>query len=307
MNENIAVSICVCTFRRPHITDTLNSILQLNIEPHWDIRIIVADNDDTDSAKQSVLDIANKITSNQISIKYIHAPARNISIARNACLNAATTPLIAFIDDDELVTTGWLNAMLEKLESSNADAVLGPVKAIYNPSSKEWLRGGDFHSTYPVWVRSEIISGYSCNVLIKLELPALKNIRFRENLGISGGEDTVYFSEFHKAGGIIVFSPDAVATETVTPEREKFVWLLKRRFRSGQTHGLLIIEGSNTKNVKRRITKIMESLSKISFCFVIALANFINPIKIRFWLLRGVFHVGVAARLLGKQEITLYG
>jgi hypothetical protein len=35
---------------------------------------------------------------------YVHAPARNISIARNACLDAADAPLIAFIDDDETAT-----------------------------------------------------------------------------------------------------------------------------------------------------------------------------------------------------------
>ncbi len=303
MDRKIAVSVCICTFRRTHIADTLRSILRLNLDPQWDIKIIVADNDETDSARRLVESVAKEAN---LPIQYVHAPARNISIARNACLDATTTPLIAFIDDDELVARDWLKALLEKLESSNADVVLGPVKAIYAPECSNWLRAGDFHSTNPVWVCEEIITGYSCNVLIKRISPALQEIRFREDLGKTGGEDTVYFSQVHKAGGTIVFAAEAIVTEMVTADRAKFSWLLKRRFRSGQTHALLLIENSDN-NAKTRVKNIIKALAKLSFCFVAALVNFTRPIKMRLWLLRGALHAGVIARLLGKQEIIQYG
>lgn len=298
-----SISICICTFRRAHIADTLRSVFQLKIDPQWDVKIIVADNDEIDSARQLVESVAKETT---LPTQYVHAPARNISIARNACLDAATTPLIAFIDDDEIVTRDWLKALLEKLENSNADVVLGTVKAIYAPECPDWLRKGDFLSTYPVWVGNEIITGYAGNALIKRISPALQKIKFREDLGKSGGEDTVYFSQVHKAGGVIVFSPEAIVTEMVTPERAKFSWLLKRRFRAGQTHALLLIE-NGTNNVNERIKNILKALAKLSFCFVAALVSFTRPIKMRLWLLRGALHAGVIARLLGKQEIIQYG
>ncbi len=298
-----SISICICTFRRPHITDTLRSVLQLNINPQWDVKIIVADNDETDSARQLVEPVVKET---KLPIQYIHAPARNISIARNACLDAATTPLIAFIDDDEIVTRDWLKSLLEKLENSNADVVLGPVKAIYAPECPNWLRDGDFLSTYPVWVGSEIITGYAGNVLIKRTSPVLQAIKFREDLGKSGGEDTIYFASAHKAGGIIVFAPDAIVTEMITADRARFNWLLKRRFRAGQTHALFLIENSDN-NAKTRVKNIIKALAKLSFCFVAALVNFARPIKMRLWLLRGALHAGVIARLLGKREIIQYG
>ncbi len=306
MNElnttKIAVTICICTFRRLHIVETLHSILQLGINPQWDVRVIVADNDETDSARQIVDSVA---IGTKLPIKYIHAPARNISIARNACLDSATTPLIAFIDDDELVSTGWLKAILEKLESSNADAILGAVKAIYTEECDNWLREGDFLSTYPVWVDGKIITGYGGNVLIKLIKPELHKIRFREDLGKTGGEDTVYFSSFYKAGGIIDFAPDAIVTEVITPDRAKFSWLLKRRFRSGQTHGLLLMEQNNYINNK--LKNIIKTTAKLLFCLLATLLNFFRPIKMRAWLLRGALHAGVIARLLGKRELIQYG
>lgn len=306
MNEKTAVSICVCTFRRPHIVDTLRSVLDLEIEKDWDVKVIVSDNDDTDSARNMVEEVAQAGREKNIMIDYIHAPARNISIARNACLDATETPIVAFIDDDELVTKSWLKVMLDKLRSGNADVVLGPVMATYSEDCEEWLRKGDFHSTYPVWVEGKIITGYSCNAMIKLTSPAIKSLRFRQSLGKTGGEDTIYFSSLHNVGGVIVYAADAIAIESVTPEREKLSWLLKRRFRSGQTHGLLLIEGTND-NIGQYIRNIIAYFLKSSFCLVITFANLLRPVKMRYWLLRGTFHMGVIAKLLGKKEIIQYG
>ncbi|MEQ1789308.1 MAG: glycosyltransferase family 2 protein [Rickettsiales bacterium] len=304
--QKIAVTICICTFQRAHIIDTLRSVFALELNPKWNVKIIVADNDETDSARSNVEVVAKENSLNQMSINYIHAPARNISIARNACLDAATTPLIAFIDDDELLTKGWLKAILEKFTSSSADVILGPVKAIYSPNCQDWLRIGDFHSTNPVWVNGKIITGYSCNVLINRISPALQTLHFREDLGRTGGEDTVYFASAHKAGAMIDFAPDAIITEAVPANRAKFYWLLKRRFRAGQTHGLLLIENSSN-NIGTRIKSLVKTFVKLIFCLVVALVNIIRPVKMRFWLLRGALHTGVIARLLGKQEIIQYG
>ena len=61
---------------------------------------------------------------------YLHAPARNISIARNACLEAASAPLVAFIDDDEIARPGWLAGLVADMDAPNADVVFGKVAAL---------------------------------------------------------------------------------------------------------------------------------------------------------------------------------
>ena len=62
-----------------------------------------------------------------LPVLYLHAPACNISVARNACLRAATAPLVAFIDDDEIASPDWLVLLIAALEGSHADVVLRPV------------------------------------------------------------------------------------------------------------------------------------------------------------------------------------
>jgi succinoglycan biosynthesis protein ExoM len=296
-----AIDICICTFQRPYVRQTLLSLSRLHVQPDCVVRVIVADNDDTDSARSTVEATALETG---LSVLYIHAPARNIAVARNACLDVAGSPLVTFIDDDELVTPQWLAAMLATLNSSGADAVFGPVRAQYPQGCPEWIRTGDFHSTFPVWVGSSIVTGYSCNVLFKRLSPALKDLRFRKEFGKSGGEDTVFFSTAYKAGARFAYSAEGVITEDIVQNRLSFGWLLKRRFRSGQTHGVLLLENAGTAS---RLVNIGKAAAKFLFCTVMAILTVFKGTHMRYWLLRGAVHAGVVSRLLGKRELEQYG
>src|SRR4051794_18458322 len=93
------VTICICTFRRPYLAQTLRSVLSQVPVAGSRFRIVVADNDETPSAKAMVDAV---LGAGPLSYAYVHAPARNISIARNAALAAVGTRWAAFLDDDEL-------------------------------------------------------------------------------------------------------------------------------------------------------------------------------------------------------------
>jgi succinoglycan biosynthesis protein ExoM len=54
VDDALPIDICICTFRRAHVADTLHSIFRLTVKPNWIIRIIVADNDETPSARDIV-------------------------------------------------------------------------------------------------------------------------------------------------------------------------------------------------------------------------------------------------------------
>ena len=48
------IEVLVCTFRRPHLCSTLESLAAQALPPGLSIGVIVADNDDTPSAKDAV-------------------------------------------------------------------------------------------------------------------------------------------------------------------------------------------------------------------------------------------------------------
>ena len=152
----IKIDIAVCTYRRPELDQTLLSLAVLSIPTGAIVRIIVADNDITPSARDRVDAMRSAVP---FEIVYVHCPASNISIARNACLDHASGDFLAFIDDDETASEDWLSELLIMADTTGADAVLGPVQAVYGNAAPAWMRRGDFHSTLPVWVAGEILTG----------------------------------------------------------------------------------------------------------------------------------------------------
>ncbi|RVC59295.1 glycosyltransferase family 2 protein, partial [Mesorhizobium sp. M4B.F.Ca.ET.088.02.2.1] len=226
-----SIDICVCTFRRPELADTLRSIAAMDRPARFEIGVVVADNDDQPSAQPLVKALAQEL---KLPIRYRHAPARNISIARNACLDASVSDLVAFIDDDETASVRWLAELVATAAASGATAVLGPVRARYGSDAPAWMRKGDFHSTLPVWVRGEIRTGYTCNVLLRTSEASLRGRRFSLARGQTGGEDTEFFDTMVRDGGRIAFAPDALVEEVVPHARAAFDWLRRRRFRFGQ-------------------------------------------------------------------------
>ncbi|TKB57053.1 MAG: glycosyltransferase, partial [Mesorhizobium sp.] len=86
VKKNRSIDICVCTFRRLELADTLRSIAAMDMPAGYNVGIVIADNDDTPTAEPLVAKLAGEL---KLPVTYRHAPARNISIARNACLDAS--------------------------------------------------------------------------------------------------------------------------------------------------------------------------------------------------------------------------
>jgi len=294
----VTVDICVCTFRRASLADTVMSLARMTLDGIA-ASIIVADNDTVPSARPLVEELAAQVP---FPVLYLHCPASNISLARNACLEAATATYAAFVDDDEVVDPLWLSTLVARAEESGADVVLGPVQAVYDVAMPDWLRRGNFHSVAPVLVGGEIRTGYTCNVLIRRSA-RFADMRFDLGLGRSGGEDTDYFRRFYEAGARLVGAPTAVVYEPVTPSRADLGWLLRRRVRSGQSHGMGLREHSYVA----RLRVMGVASSKVAYCIAMAAVTVFSPVRWRSNLLRAALHVGVVSGVLGTRQQQLYG
>jgi len=291
------VDICVCTYKRPSIIDTLNAIAAQQDLGDLKYRVIVADNDEAPAARADIVAASERLG---LDLVYVHAPKQNISVARNACLDAAEAPWIAFIDDDETPVPGWLAALIDEAQAGGWDVVLGPVDAVYSPAAADWLRRGAFHSIRPVWVNGVIETGYTSNVLIRRA--AIEALRFRLEFGRSGGEDNDFFYRLADKGSRIGFAAKALVHEPVPDQRASLGYLLKRSFRSGQTHASRLSAAGRTVPVE-----IVRALAKCGACLGLALLNLPSAERRHRQLVRAALHWGAVMRLAGKREIEIYG
>jgi succinoglycan biosynthesis protein ExoM len=290
------VDVCVCTFRRASVADLLASLAKLET-PGWRMRVIVADNDDQPSARETV---ERAFAAHGLDGRYIHAPARNISVARNACLDAAQAELVAFIDDDETARPDWLAKLIARHEATKASIVFGKVKAIYAADAPAWMPVADMHSTPPPIRNGAIAGGYTCNVLMRRDV--IGALRFDPAYGKTGGEDTTFFSQLQRDGVAMAYAADAVVDEPITQARSSLEWLKTRAYRAGQTWGLVEL-----RNGKPKAALAVMSLAKMAFCLVQAGLTFWSPARWRRALVRSQLHAGVLGAAAGKAPLELYG
>ncbi|MEM7507258.1 MAG: glycosyltransferase family 2 protein [Pseudomonadota bacterium] len=296
------VTICICTFRRESLRETLKSLGAQALPQGCRIEIVVADNDETPSAEPLVAEAAAKVPH---SVRYHHAPKRNISIARNACLDAVEpdTEWVAFIDDDETARANWLERLIAAAQTQSADVVFGPAVAVYPPGTPAWIKENDFHSNRPVHKGDVIETGYSSNVLMRWGHPAVRNERFLLRLGRTGGEDVEYFFRLHRMGLKLASAQDAIVYEPVEQKRLNTSWLMSRRFTMGRIYGFSAPAGG----VSARIRLFAGGLIKAAYCGLRAIPAAVDRVAFARWGLRALFHLGVCHGCLSPPNKEVYG
>lgn len=292
------ITIAVCMFGRMTILETLTSLAALRVPDGLEIEVIVADNNALPSARGAVLNHAAAIS---LPVHYVHAPAGNISIARNRCLEEVRGEWLAFIDDDEQVTPDWL-AHAWTVAQDGVDVVLGPVRAVYDrDNTPDWMVAGDFHST-GMLPRDPPDKGYSGNVLLRLAPVRQAKLRFDPKLGQIGGEDTDFFRQLHRTGARFAFARGAEATEPVPADRASLRWLCRRRFRTGQIHVLVSGRGP----LGRGAIGVSAAL-KFLWSAAAAVLALRDRVRAAAHLQRAMFHAGAVSAAIGRAPRPAYG
>lgn len=297
----VKVNILLCTFRRPEVRETLQSLCDLAGTEELELKVVVSDNDDKPSGKVTVESFA---ASTPTPITYLHAPARNISIARNTGLDAATSnesDWIVFLDDDERADPNWLSQLLLCAAETQADAVFGPSIAEYDKDTPDWIQSSDYHSNRPVSRNGIVQTGYTCNALLRWNGTPWINERFDLSRGRSGGEDTEFFFRLWRAGANFEICETAIVREKVAQNRLTFKWLARRKYRSGQSYASVASDRLN------RIKLGSLAVAKLTLCVFLALPGFFSQSWRNKWLLRGLLHAGVFSGCLSFRQSDHYG
>ena len=98
--------------------------------------LIVVDNRSTDETRE----LMETYMARTEKVRYIYEGRQGVSYGRNAGIAAAQAPLLAFTDDDVLVSENWLSAMRASFnERPEFGCVGGKVEAIWPGKAPSWL------------------------------------------------------------------------------------------------------------------------------------------------------------------------
>ncbi len=217
------VSVVIGTRNRPgHVRGCLEQLLELE---YSSFDVIVVDNAPDSEETATTF---QEIVGSDGRFRYLRESLPGVSRARNAGMNAARGPLVAFIDDDVRVDAFWMQGLVRAFARSPSIVCVTGLIATrsitgaeqqYFDSRVSWasnLQPRLFHPTsddplHP-WAAGRF--GAGANMAFRLE--AIRRLRgFDQNLGpgtkAKGGEDIDLFVRALRSGGDLAYDPAALA------------------------------------------------------------------------------------------------
>lgn len=211
--------------------------------------VVVVDNDRSESAKRVV---EGFILTSPIQVTYCVEPRQNIALARNKAIENAKGDFIAFIDDDELPTEGWLRNLLASCNAHGAAGALGPVKPYFSDPPPDWIVKGKIveRPTYATGHVMDWRESRTGNLLFKKEVVSGLVQPFRSQFG-TGGEDVDFFERMMKNGYKFVWCNEAEVYEEVSHDRLKRSYYIRRGLLRGKN--TFQREGCNPLSIAKSI------------------------------------------------------
>jgi glucosyl-dolichyl phosphate glucuronosyltransferase len=221
MTQPCDVSVVISTRNRAELlARCLRSLLESRTTAAFEI--IVVDNGSTDGTRGVTESFQG---SRAIPVHYIWEPRQGVSHGRNAGIARAAGRIIAFTDDDIVVSRGWVEEIHQLLEQRrDIDCIGGPVLPLWSDPPPHWLDSRHWsplsvtdHGSRPF----EIGSNHPLCLLTS-------NVAFRRGVfdrigGFSPefprAQDHELQMRFWLSGGRALYSPGVVVHTAVPAER----------------------------------------------------------------------------------------
>ena len=179
---------------------------------------IVVNNASTDDTKTKVEALMTELN---INIRLVEESEQGLSYARNRGIAESQGDIIAFIDDDETVNSGFVSAYLDLFHNYGAFAASGKVVACYDSGRPKWMsKYTEKMIANPVDLGNRIatvssdVTPAGGNMAFNREIFTLYG-GFDTELGrkgnqLLGGEENDVFDRIRSLGERVFYTPHAV-------------------------------------------------------------------------------------------------
>lgn len=254
------LSLVICTFHREALLLKAIESVAAQVAPDgFSMEIVVVDNSDSGTARDVVESLASVCP---FPLRYIEAHPPNISVARNAGVEASIGASIAFLDDDQETDEGWLAAVAWALRNLPQDGFFGAVEPVFEaPAKAGGMARQLFSRRLDAPAGAELIA-YGPNKTRGVAL-ATNNSLFRRAalpadgrlfdlaFGNGGGEDYDLICRMQRDGRRFAWLPGAVAREFVPAARCDSGYLRRRFFAGGQAYAAAVANASASPQLAR--------------------------------------------------------
>jgi glycosyltransferase involved in cell wall biosynthesis len=234
------LSVVVCTHNRSeYIEECVQSLWEScqRLSGPWEI--LVVDNQSTDRTPEILAELAGRL-----GIRVIVEPHLGLNRARNTGIRLAVGDVIAFLDDDVIVSLEYAPGIWRAFADRQLDLAGGPLLPKWEARPPFWVDRRLYGILALMETRSEVEGkgyprAYGANMAFRRKvLQWLGDDPFNVELGRLGGRpigsgDSYLIDVLHARGAHIGFIAEAVAYHRVPAGRLTLKWFLRWHFYCG--------------------------------------------------------------------------
>ena len=262
INKEPAVSAVICTYNRDKfIGEALSCLARQTLSPDL-FEIIVVDNKSTDSTAA----IIQKFIAEHpgLNIRYVPEPNKGLSFARNRGIQEARSSVITYIDDDAEASPGFLQSIVEFMETDKtAVGIGGKVIPKYSESDEpkwmsKYLNGFVGLMDYgPSLKRFDNTMKYpaGCNMTYTKEI--LQKAGGFNNQLTFRSDDKYIFSQVSKLSDKIYYLPAALLYHNIDTDRLSFTNFKKLFLKSGNEEKIRVRSENGTVGIVKKFFELI--------------------------------------------------
>jgi glycosyltransferase involved in cell wall biosynthesis len=238
------ISVLICTYNRSKTLAAAIESVAIQAMPEslgWEI--LVVDNNSTDQTRQEVEGLQRRFPER---IRYMFEPQQGLSYARNAGIREARGEILAFIDDDETASPGWLQNLTANLHSGEWVGAGGRVLPPPSLPTPAWLSTSGLSITGPLAVFDpDLEAGELTEPPFGANMAFIRDVfnrfgGFRTDLGRSGNnmisnDDTEFGRRLMRSGLRLRYEPSALTYHPVEETRLRRSYFLIWWFNKGRS------------------------------------------------------------------------
>lgn len=310
MTPTARLAVVICTHNRARsLTATLDSLYACRYHGAETVDILVVANHCHDDTLATLAAFRSRHDQAVLRLRWIEEPVAGKSHALNTAIASTGNDYLCFIDDDQVVESGFLQHLLNGLDAYPDDAIFcGRIWPAWDGSEPSWVHAQEPYAI-PIRPFPEFDLGQDSIVIAPDQrFPSGGNItvhrrvfvqvgNFAVELGptghnLAGGEDHDFIGRAAAQGHTIRYLPKVRQLHAIDAKRTSTLYTLRKSYFRSRSH--FLINAEDTKPKPYMFRKILSHLGNALFT--------LNPDRRFFYLSRLAASVG---ELSGAVTLTL--
>ncbi|NMG28295.1 sulfatase-like hydrolase/transferase [Aromatoleum evansii] len=249
--EPLRITVLICTYNRAELLGRVIESLNAALRPDdAQVRLFVVANACTDGT-HALLD-AYGATPGRLPLEWINEPTPGKSHALNRALPMLEDPVVAFVDDDHRVDSGYLRGIAHAARTwPQAGLICGRILPDWDGTEPDWVHDDGPYRIYPLPVPRYDQGDTPMRVDLDGNIPGGGNLvarlevlrttgPFLTELGptghdLGGAEDLEWVRRAMRTGAVLQYAPEIVQYHYVDGERLTLWYLMRKGFQRSKS------------------------------------------------------------------------